>query len=370
MFMPSLKCFAFLLVGLFAFCNILNALSSPVEVLLEVVAIQLKTTLPVKESREQRADAKEVIATNFPTPEESKVVSSSTNTPTSSSKPVKPIFLNIPDQLFTNETDYINRPIITDIFSTPKNGSMIIYAVYSALNLRSKQADVSSNNFTLVHGNTSVKNLIGVKAHVEALRDLKFILPYEVTESFYVDIIDYKRQFTYKHLFVEILREEKVGGIGVCAMVSDFNSIGEVKNWISWYKFQQLSNVMLYSIKPVPHIEKEIYPAISKGFVKYYQYQYPLNKYRQNKEQRSIQLAVINSCFFRHKHLYDGMLMIDVDEFVYSPTYPRDLQQALMNLLQHSRKDMFLVFCLLFSLPLVSVHNVLFSSASQSYQVF
>lgn len=257
--------------------------------------------------------------------------------------------INLRERLFTNISDSYKRPIITDIFAIPQNASMLVYAVFSALNLPLKNASVEYNNFTLIYGDTIVPDRNPIKLHVEALRVLTFILPIEIQEAFfYVDIEDKVRKNVYKKLSVEVLSNQKLGGIAACAMLSDFNSLGEMMSWVAWHKYQHLTNVMVYSIKPVPLME-EVIERVNR-FVRYYKYDYPLNGYRDRREQRSIQLAVINSCFYRHKHQYDGIALIDLDEFIFSPSSPQDAAKALSNLLQTKRGEYFQIFSTMYYL--------------------
>ena len=276
----------------------------------------------------------------------SKGVTNSTMKPRNSTVPkvvTQSTFISLHKRLLPNRSLYQTKPWITDIFAVPQNNRMKIYAVFNALN-QPKKKYVGYNNFTLYYRHFTLHDITPIKTYGEALRVLKFILPIVVTDSFFnVTIIDSVRKNTYKDLPVEVLSNVKLGGIGACAMLSDFNPPDEMKNWVAWYKHQQLTNVILYSIKPVPEAEEMIKRGLSSGFIRYYQYQYPLNKYRRQ-EQESIQLAVINSCFYRHRHQYDGLLMIDLDEFVYSSINPMNLPVTLENLLKTKQGDYFQIF--------------------------
>ena len=144
-------------------------------------------------------------------------------------------------------------------------------------------------------------------------------------------------------MYIQVLKQKRIGGVAVCAMVSNYNTIGEVMSWISWYKLQNFSNVILYSIKPIPDMEITLAPAIQQGFLKYYQYQYPLNKIRKM-EQRSIQLPVVNSCYYRHRNFYDTIAFIDLDEYIYSPINPFNPPSIMQTILRERSGDYFRVY--------------------------
>ena len=252
--------------------------------------------------------------------------------------------INIRKVLEQNSTDYINKPIITDIFAIPGVNKTVVYTMYNVLNLPKKQSYISYSNFTLLYQNQSFYNMIGAKTHVEAFRDLKFIIPYSINaDYFYATVFDKVRNLKFENMYIQVLKQKRIGGVAVCAMVSNYNTIGEVMSWISWYKLQNFSNVILYSIKPIPDMEITLAPAIQQGFLKYYQYQYPLNK-RRKMEQRSIQLPVVNSCYYRHRNFYDTIAFIDVDEYIYSPINPFNPPSTMQTILRERSGDYFRVY--------------------------
>ena len=252
--------------------------------------------------------------------------------------------INIRKMLEQNSTDYINKPIITDIFAIPGVNKTVVYVMYNVLNLPKKQSYISYSNFTLFYQNQSFYNIIGAKTHVEAFRDLKFIIPFSINaDYFYATVFDKVRNLKFENMYIQVLKQKTIGGVAVCAMVSNYNTIGEVMSWISWYKLQNFSNVILYSIKPIPDMEITLAPAIQQGFLKYYQYQYPLNK-RRKMEQYSIQLPVVNSCYYRHRNFYDTIAFIDVDEYIYSPINPFNPPSTMQTILRERSGDYFRVY--------------------------
>ena len=259
-------------------------------------------------------------------------------------------FISLHKRLLPDRSLYNTKPWITDIFAVPQNNAMMIYAVFNALNQPLKRMNVNYNSFTLYYRNYTLHDRTPIRVHAEAIRVLKFMLPAIVRDPFfYVTIIDGVRKNTYKDLPVEVLSNVKLGGFGACAMLSDFNSPYEMQNWVAWNKYQNLTNVIIYSIKPVPEAEEMIKRGLSSGFIRYYQYQYPLNKYRRF-EQESIQLAVINSCFYRHRHQYDGLVMIDLDEYVYSPMNPTSFPVTLQYLLKRKKGEYFNIYSTMYYL--------------------
>ena len=93
--------------------------------------------------------------------------------------------INIRKMLEQNSTDYINKPIITDIFAISEVNKTVVYVMYNVLNLPKNQSYISYSNFTLFYRNQSFYNIIGAKTHAEAFRDLKFIIPYSINADYF-----------------------------------------------------------------------------------------------------------------------------------------------------------------------------------------
>ena len=145
--------------------------------------------------------------------------------------------INIRKMLEQNNTDYVNKPFITDLFAIPGINKTVVYVMYNVLNMPKKQSYISYSNFTLFYQNQSFYNSIGAKTHAEAFRDLKFIIPYSIDRDyFYATVFDKVRNLKFENMYIQVLKQKRIGGVAVCAMVSNYNTIGEVMSWISWYK--------------------------------------------------------------------------------------------------------------------------------------
>ena len=112
--------------------------------------------------------------------------------------------------------------------------------------------------------------------------------------------------------------------LAICAYVSDYNSIDEIRSWIAFYQLQKVSMVILYVSTPMPYLATEFAHLISIGFLRLIDFTWP----RQIKGyhiQCSNQQAQMNSCFYHFKYEVQALIICDVDEYVYSITYPSDL---------------------------------------------
>jgi len=115
--------------------------------------------------------------------------------------------VNIRKMLEQNNTDYYNIPVITDIFAYLGVNKTVVYAMFSVLNLPlNRNVKVEYADFVLVYRNKTYHNLFPPKQHVEAFRNLKFLIPFVIQERFFhATVIDNYRKNVYSNMYIEIL---------------------------------------------------------------------------------------------------------------------------------------------------------------------
>ena len=112
--------------------------------------------------------------------------------------------------------------------------------------------------------------------------------------------------------------------LAICAYVSNYNSVDELRFWISFYRVQKVSMVILYVTTPMPQLRTEFASLIQSGYLKLIDFTWP----RHVKGwviQCSNQQAQMNAAFYRFKYEVKAMIICDTDEFIYSEKYPFDL---------------------------------------------
>ena len=111
--------------------------------------------------------------------------------------------------------------------------------------------------------------------------------------------------------------------------------------WISFYRVQRVSLVILYVSVPMPELEWEFHDLIESGYLQLVDFTWPRQSVF-NHIQYSNQQAQINSCFYHYKYEVKSLILCDTDEFVYSERFPSNLPQ-LVSLLEekYSTFDVF-----------------------------
>ena len=220
--------------------------------------------------------------------------------------------------------------LVNDIIVTKKKN---LYSICIILNNGNTKGELIYNNdvnVILYVRNRTYKNRFKPfrKYHMRLLK-------YEVNDlppKGHISLLDSSTSFRYNDLPYQIIPiPSKKKRIAICAYISSFNTIPEIKHWIAYYMVQHVDNLILYCAEPIDKFIKALHKSIESGFVILYHYPWPLT-HAYGPIQRSVQMSQINSCFYRHRDFYEYIISQDVDEYFYSEKYPFDLYHAIRDL--------------------------------------
>ena len=219
-----------------------------------------------------------------------------------------------------------NYPFVNDIVVSRRNNSWAVYVVINNGNVMNGRRYTSKMNVVLTVGNKTYRNVFA-EAPKRFLRVLKYnvdgSLPPVGTLSFH----DYSLSFAYRNLPYVALRQQPRRRIAVCAYISNYNTIKEIKSLLAFYLLQKVDAVILYCAINYQTFWKALEMEIQNGFVYLYEFPWPLTR-TFGGIQYSVQGSHINSCYYRHRDYFQYIISQDVDEYFYSETYPYDLFRA------------------------------------------
>ena len=219
-----------------------------------------------------------------------------------------------------------NYPFVNDIVVSRRNNSWAVYVVINNGNVMNERRYTSKMNVVLTVGNKTYRNVFA-EAPKRFLRVLKYnvdgSLPPVGTLSFH----DYSLSFAYRNLPYVALRQQPRRRIAVCAYISNYNTIKEIKSLLAFYLLQKVDAVILYCAINYQIFWKALRMEIQSGFVYLYEFPWPLTR-TFGGTQYSVQGSHINSCYYRHRDYFQYIISQDVDEYFYSETYPYDLFRA------------------------------------------
>ena len=220
---------------------------------------------------------------------------------------------------------YNDRPLVNDIIVKTYNNESVVNVIINNGNTMNEYRHLR---------NVSVELLIGKKKYQNKLpsvierpiRLLKYVAS-ELPDSGTVSLYDHSTSFIYEKLPYLSLSTSPKRKIAICAYISEYNSIYEIKSFLAYYLLQKVDCVIFYCVVNYDIFLKELKFEIDNGYVVLYHFPWPLTR-AYGPIQNAVKVSHINSCYYRHRHYFEYIISQDVDEYVYSEEYPFDLYRA------------------------------------------
>lgn len=219
-----------------------------------------------------------------------------------------------------------NYPFVNDIVVSRRNNSWAVYVVINNGNVMNARRYTSNLNVVLSVGNKRYHNVFE-EAPKRFLRVLKYNVDGSLPPVGNLSLYDYALSFAYKNLPYVALRQQPKRRLAVCAYISNYNTIKEIKSLLAFYLLQKVDAVILYCAINYQIFWNALKMEIQSGFVYLYEFPWPLTR-TFGGIQYSVQGSHINSCYYRHRDFFQYIISQDVDEYFYSETYPYDLFRA------------------------------------------
>ena len=223
-----------------------------------------------------------------------------------------------------NNTDI---PLVNDIIVSKKNNSWEIIIIINNGNVRDiKYRELRSVNVLLLIGSNLYYNSFKEVRDIH-LRVLKYQVPHLPVFGT-ISLFDSSTNNSYYNLPYKALIYQPKRKLAICAYISNYNTINEIKSFLAYYILQKVDNIILYCTVNCDIFKNALKKEIESGYVILYEYPWPLTK-NYGAYQRSIQGSQINSCYYRHRNYFEYIISQDVDEYFYSEQYPYDLYTAI-----------------------------------------
>lgn len=216
-------------------------------------------------------------------------------------------------------------PLVNDIIVSKRNNIWEVIVVINngnAVNATKEEYRSVDVELIVEHGN--YRNIFkGVKDWHS--RVLKYEVP-TMPVSGTISLFDYSSNISYQHLPYRALVYHPKRKIAICAYISNFNTINEIKSFLAYYILQRIDNIIFYCRSAdLNYFRISLKKEIDSGFVILYEYPWPLPR----GFVPSLQVSQINSCYYRHRNYFEYIISQDVDEYFYSELYPYDLYSAI-----------------------------------------
>ena len=218
-------------------------------------------------------------------------------------------------------------PLVNDIVVSKNSTSWEVVVIINNGNTMNKTYDgLRSVNVVLIVNNMTYHNIFK-EVKEKHLRVLKYEVPLMPVYGT-VSLFDYSTNISYQNLPYRALINQPKRKLAICAYISNYNTINEIKSFLAYYILQKIDNIVLYCSVNCDIFRLALKKEVESGYVILYEYPWPLTR-KYAAYQRSIQGSQINSCYYRHRNVFEYIISQDVDEYFYSELYPYDLYTAI-----------------------------------------
>ena len=225
-------------------------------------------------------------------------------------------------------THDVLKPFLVNVDVYFLDKSLVFYLVINTMHLDNYKSE-QHNQYTLLFSNQYYSNLFNRRNKDIGYSVLKYSVPvtiqYREGDIIEFSLIDHKHHYPYNNIKACIrIPNPHPSPMGVCAYVSDYNSIDELRFWISHYRVQNVSMVIFYVATPMPQLVTEFSGLIRSGYLRLMDFTWPRHV-RGMALQLSNQQSQMNACFYHFKYEVQSLILCDTDEFVYSERFPYNL---------------------------------------------
>ena len=225
-------------------------------------------------------------------------------------------------------TPDINKPFLVNVDVYQLDEVLTFYLIINTMHLSSYRKE-GHFNFSLLFNKAEYPNLNQRNNKDVGYIVIKFEVPvnssYQEGQLIEFTLKDNQRFHKYENVKACIRYPNPDPlPLAICAYVSDYNSIDELRSWIAFYRIQKVSMVIFYVSVPMPELQTEFASLISSGFLRLVDFTWP-RQIVGYPIQCSNQQSQMNSCFYHFKYEVQALIICDTDEYIYIYKFPFDL---------------------------------------------
>ena len=239
-------------------------------------------------------------------------------------------------------TPDINKPFLVNVDVYQLDRILTFYLIINTMHLSAYKKE-GHFNFSLLFNRAEYPNLNQRKNVDVGYIVIKFEVPvnspYQEGQLIEFTLKDNQRFHKYENVKACIRYPNPDPlPLAICAYVSDYNSIDELRSWIAFYRIQKVSMIIFYVSVPMPELQTEFASLIASGFLRLIDFTWP-RKIVGYPIQCSNQQSQMNSCFYHFKYEVQALIICDTDEYIYSYKFPFDLIATKNYLTNTTKKE-------------------------------
>ena len=225
-------------------------------------------------------------------------------------------------------TSDLRQPFLVDVNPVFKDRHLLIYITISSMHLGYRRSELHTK-FTLEFEGRVYPNQFDKGSPLAGCNQLFFDVPtsvqYQQGDIVTITLRNLVQNRIYSNVHACVSVPEPVPlPLVTCSYISDYNTIAELRSWIAFQRVVNVSKVVFYMATPIPSFYESFRKWLDEGYIEVIDYTWPRLSIGMQ-EQCNNQQSQVNSCFYRYKYRANAVVLCDVDEYVYSESYPFDL---------------------------------------------
>lgn len=219
--------------------------------------------------------------------------------------------VNITSGLY--HTYNLSTPFVADALIYDDMGWKLV-VIISATHMKQKSSTFQGT-FLLLYAGQYIRG--EKKLHELNLLIMKYTLPHlrDFTGRVVFSIVNEQSKLYYPNCTAQIVSHHGKQGIATCSLVTNFENFYDVSNFIAFNLFAGVNTVILYVSEQFNYI-----PVLHFLFGKRIKivHFWPVRNITLG--QNDVQIAEINSCYYRNRDQYKYLIMLDIDELLFNHT--------------------------------------------------
>ena len=224
----------------------------------------------------------------------------------------------------------LKKPYLTDVIAYHFPNETHVYVIMSIYNVPvDRRAEEIHQNYSLIFDGVTYNTLLPVNSSYPYHSIMKYILPFPFNirngikvepfyGSFVVTIVNKVQHRVYSNVHVCLRNRIVRRNTTLCAYVSDYNSMDELRHWSAYHLMMHIDKLVFYMGNNYFDLDRMMKNITELGFLEIVNWVFPKNVLEDGQPiQINHQYAQAASCFYRNKYASRYVLLFDTDEYMY-----------------------------------------------------
>lgn len=243
----------------------------------------------------------------------------------------------LPEDVCNNYTTYLkyitydySKPFLVSVTANLYPKRLVVYFVFATKHLE-KNGKWRHCEYILKYGNEEYENTLRTNGF-DGFSEGKFVIPSPsvLPESpLMVTLIDKTLNYVYQDIILCPRYPVKKRTVGICALVTTYNSIEELRTWMAYYQLQRVDAFIFYVFTPYPELYRAFPAMIASKSLILVDFTWPRLRH-DIPAILNIQNAQMNSCYCEFNFFFKYLFFCDTDEYAFSERFPSNIPSGIL----------------------------------------